>query len=148
MATKETAIRDLLKASGAWTGLVTGGTYILDELGRTGLSMNSLPAAAKDANGALKLTCVITFGASAEAEVSGNTQRGFFTLWLYHYSDYSVIRQARRKAKDLLDRKQVSTTDEGSPFLFWVNDAPEYREDELGGALACYSRYAVQFGRY
>lgn len=149
MATKETAIRDLLKASSAWTTLVSGGTYILDELGRTGLTMETLPTAAKDATlgGALKLVCVITFGTSTEAEVL-TTERQFMTLWFYHFSDYTLIRQARRKAKDLLNRVTVTTSTEGTPLLFWINDGQEYREDTLKGAVACYSRYAVQFGRY
>lgn len=148
MATKETAVRDLLKANAGWTSLVTGGTYILDELGRTGLSLETLPTAAKDAtlSGALKLVCVITFGTSIEAEVL-TSENQFMTLWFYHHSDRALIKQARRKAKDLLDRQQVTTTTEGHPLIRWVNDLGDFNEDELRGAMAGASRYRLIFSR-
>jgi hypothetical protein len=147
MSAKETTIPALLTASASWTALVTGGTWTWDTLGRLGLTPEV--AATKgcyDTNGKLKLTAVLTFGTSSEAEIL-TSERAFMRLWLYHDSDYALIRQARRLAKDLLDRKQASSSDEGAPLIRWTDDMNDFVADELGGAMAGGSRYAVRFRR-
>lgn len=147
MAAKEAAIRDYLKAQSGWTTLVTGGTFLWDELGRNGLEPESAEAnGCYDSNGLLKLTAVLTFEGSSEAEIL-TSERGFMRVWLYHQSSYDSIRQAKRKAKDLLDRYQVASSDEGKPLLRWVDDMKDFTADTLGGALAGCSRYAIRLRR-
>lgn len=147
MAAKEAAIKAVLTGNAPWAALVTGGTFLFDELGPLGLTPETAEAAGSyDANGKLELTAVLTFDTSAEAEILGS-EGIFVRLWLYHYDNYSLIRQARRKAKDLLDRKQVTADGEGSPLIRWVDDIREFTEDNLGGALAAASRYRVIFRR-
>jgi hypothetical protein len=149
MAAKEAQIKALLTGASPWTTLVTGGTFTWDDMGRLGLT----PTVAEslgcyDANGKLKLTAMLTFGTSAEANII-TSERQFLQLWLYHDSSYPLIRQALLLAKSLLDRKQTTKTDsQGAPFLRWVDDGREFVADELNGVMACYSRYFVQFVRH
>lgn len=149
MAAKEAAVKALLTGSTPWTTLVTGGTFTWDDTGRLGLTPEKAAALhCYDSNGLLKLTAMLTFGTSSEANIL-TSERQFLQLWLYHDSSYGLIRQARTLAKSLLDRQRTAKTDaEGAPFLRWVDDAKEFTADELGGALACYSRYFVQFVRH
>lgn len=149
MVTKEAAIKALLTGSTPWTTLVTGGTFTWDDTGRLGLTPEKAAAlACYDTNGLLKLTAMLTFGTSAEANII-TSERQFIQLWLYHDSNYPLIRQARTLAKSLMDRQRTAKTDsEGAPFLRWANDMPEFVADELDGALAGGSRYFVQFVRH
>jgi hypothetical protein len=146
---KESAIKAVLTGSTAWTTLVTGGTFLYEELGRTGLTPDSAAAAGcYDANGLLELTAVLTFGATTEAEIL-TSESQFMRLWLYADSSYSNLRSARRVAKNLLDGVTVnaSATGDGWPLLRWVDDQQEFTADELGGAMACASRYRVLSAR-
>ena len=146
MADKQTLIKAVLTGSAAWTALCAAAeTYLPDDLGRMGLAPNNSHV---DANGKLLPSTVITFGTSIQAELPQSTEREFMTLWFYVDNSYSTLRAMRRKAKDLLNRKQLgATTDEKSPFLFWVNDTPERPDDSMGGALSCSSRYLILFRR-
>jgi len=146
---KELAIKAVLTASSSWTTLVTGGTFLFEELGRTGLTPDSAAAAGcYDADGLLELTAVLTFGASTEAEIL-TSESQFMRLWLYADSSYINLRTARRLAKTLLDGVTVdaSAVGYGWPLLRWVDDQQEFTADELGGALACASRYRVLSAR-
>jgi hypothetical protein len=147
MSAKETTIPALLTASATWTALATGGTWTWDTLGRLGLTPEV--AASKgcyDASGKLKLTAVLTFGTSAEGNIL-TSEAMFFRVWYYHDNSYALIRQARRLAKNLLDRQQVDTDNEGSPFIRWIDDGQEFVADELGGCMAAMSRYRILFRR-
>lgn len=147
MASKEAAIQTKLTGNAAWTALVTGGTFLFDALGTLGLTPETAEAnGCYDANGKLELTAVLTFDTNSEAEIL-TTERQFMRIWFYHHDSYSLIRQARRKAKDLLDRQQVTADDEGSPLLRWVDDLRDFTADELGGALAGGSRYFINLRR-
>lgn len=149
MASKESLIKSILTVSSTWTTLVTGGTFLYDDLGRVGLDMT-----AAEANGCydssthkLKLTAVLTFGQSTEAEVLGSESE-FIRLWVYHDNAFATIRQAKRIAKNLFDKTITSkTTDEGTILIRWVDDMPDFTADELGGALAGCSRYRILFRR-
>lgn len=145
---KELAIKAVLTGSTAWTTLVTGGTFLYEELGRTGLTPDSAAAAGCYADGLLELTAVLTFGASTEAEIL-TSESQFMRLWLYADSSYTNLRAARRVAKNLLDGVTVdaSATGDGWPLLRWVEDQQEFTADELGGAMACSSRYRVLSAR-
>lgn len=145
MATKEAAVKALLTGSSGWTALVAAAdTYVDSDLGRLGLTPD---IARVDANGKLKNAAVIVFGTSSPAEIPQSTERQFFTVWFYADSSIADLRTIRRKAKDLLHRKQVTTDTEGCPFLFWVDDTQPRPDDSMGGALACSSRYAIKFSR-
>jgi len=147
MASKEAAIKAALTGNAPWVALVTGGTFLFDELGTLGLTPESAEAAGcYDADGKLELTAVLTFDTNTEAEIL-TSERQFFRIWYFHHDSYSLIRQARRKAKDLLDRQQVTADNEGRPLMRWVDDIREFTEDDLGGALAAASRYFVQLRR-
>jgi len=147
MATRAAAIKAVLTGSSAWTTLVTGGTFLWDDLGRNGLTPEVAEAlGCYDADGKLELTAVLTMGTSGPAEVF-DSERGFFRVWLYHDSSYPLIRQAVRKTKDLLERTRITVTDEGTPFIRWVDDMQEFIADELGGAMAGGSRYRIQHRR-
>lgn len=145
---KESAIKAALTASSAWTTLVTGGTFLFEELGRTGLTPESAVAAGCYTDGLLDLTAVLTFGATTEAEIL-TSEAQFMRLWLYADSSYANLRSARRIAKNLLDGVTVdaSATGDGWPLLRWVDDQAEFTADEMGGAMACVSRYRVLSAR-
>lgn len=147
MSAKEVSIPALLTASSSWTTLVTGGTFTWDTTGRQGFEPNTAAAlGCYDTSGKLKLTAVLTFGVANEAEIL-KSEVGFMRLWLYHDSSYALIRQARRLAKNLLDGKQVVSDSEGAPLLRWVDDLQEFVADELEGAMAGGSRYAIRLRR-
>lgn len=147
MAAKEAAIKAALTGNAGWTALVTGGTFLYEDLGRLGLTPETAEAnGCYDTNGKLKLTAVITFGTNSEAEIL-DSERGFFRLWLYHHSSYILIRQAQRKAKDLLNAQRVTADSVGTPLMRWVDDMPEFVADDLQGCPAGCSRFFVQLRR-
>ena len=147
MAAREAAIKAVLTGNAAWTALVTGGTFVWDDLGREGLTPQKAEAlGCYDTAGKLKLTAVLTFDTSTEAEIL-NSERQFFRVWLYHHDSYAQIRLGRRKAKDLLNAVQVTADNEGVALMRWVDDLREFQAAELGGALGTCSRYRVQFRR-
>jgi hypothetical protein len=147
MATKEAAIKAKLTGSSAWTTLVTGGTFIWDDLGRNGLDQEAaVTQGCYDTAGKLKLTAVITFGTASEREIL-KSQRQFFRVFLYHDNSYPLIRQAVRLAYDTLNAQQVAADAVGSPLIRWVDDMQEYVADELDGAMAGGGRFYCQFSR-
>lgn len=151
MATKEAAIKAVLTGSSSWTTLVTGGTFLWDDLGRQGLDPNRAAALgcydqSDPDNPTLKLTAVLTFSTASEREILAS-KRQFFRLWLYHENSYPLIRQAITLAYSLLNAKQVTADNEGKPLLRWVDDMQEFVADEMAGAMAGGSRYFVQLRR-
>ena len=144
MATQRAAIKALLTANAAWNTLVDGGTYLREDIGRTGLSSET---ASYDSNGKLKLTAVLVFSTATGKEIVRNSERRFFQVYFYHDSSFEQVALARRKAKDLLHQKQASSTTEGLNWIMWADDGPEFVADELGGAAAAVSRFYVDFTR-
>ncbi|TXH08856.1 MAG: hypothetical protein E6R03_17520 [Hyphomicrobiaceae bacterium] len=144
MATQRAAIKGLLTANAAWNTLVDGGTYLREDVGRTGLSPEG---ASYDSNGKLKLTAVIAFSTATGKEIVRNSERRFFQVFFYHDSSFEQVALARRKAKDLLHQKQATSDAEGLNWIMWADDGPEFTADEMGGAAAAVSRYFVDYTR-
>ena len=143
MTALEAAIKAKLTTSPDWTALVTGGTSLYEDLGINGLMPDN---ALYDMDGNMKLTAVLTFGTSSEAEIL-NSETEFFTLWLYHGTSFAAIKQARTLAKSLLNMKQVATDDAGYPLIRWVNNLADFQAAELNNAFAGGSRYLLKFTR-
>lgn len=144
MATQRAAIKGLLTANAAWNTLVDGGTYLREDVGRTGLSPEG---ASYDSSGKLKLTAVIAFSTATGKEIVRNSERRFFQVFFYHDSSFEQVALARRKAKDLLHQKQATSDAEGLNWIMWADDGPEFTADEMGGAAAAVSRYFVDYTR-
>jgi hypothetical protein len=149
MATQRNALKAKLTANSSWTALVTGGTYLTDDLPPQGLTPD-IPADVAPiygADGNLKLTCVITFGAVSGREIISTSQRRFFQLWLYHYNDYDLIQQAVDLAIDILHRKQFKADDTGLNMCHWADDNGEFRDEDLQNAAAKAVRFYIDSAR-
>lgn len=151
MASFQEAIHDALVAESAWTDLVTGGTYLLDDLGRNGLTLDNAPY---DAAGQMKLTAVLTVSSGGPAEVAQTAERRFLYVRLYDDTvhGWERIRAARRlllllpAEGGVLHRRQLES-DDGHVLVSWVNAGPEFYEEELNGACASFERFYAQFRR-
>lgn len=138
------AIKALLTANAGWNALVTGGTYLFDDLDpRLGLTIQT---AQYDSLGQLLPTVVLSFNASNPTQL-WTSERRFFQLTCYDHSGYDRIEQMHRAAKDLLHRKQAVSDDEGLNFIVWAGGGAHYTEDHLKGAPAAFVRYAIEFTR-
>lgn len=144
MATQRNALKTKLTGNSSWTALVTGGTYLVDDLPPQGLTPDT---AQYDTGGKLKLTCVITFGANSGREIISTSQRRFFQLWLYHYNDYDLIQQAVDLAIDLLHRKKFAADDTGLNMCHWADDNGEFRDEDLQNAAAKAVRFYIDSAR-
>lgn len=150
MATLSVAIKSALTGAVAWTTLVTGSTYLLDDLGVNGLTPDKLTY---DANGRMRLTAVINWSAGTPAEIVHRTYRRFFYVRLFGdpVNGFVNIRAAQRLLQlpnydgGVLHRARVVSDTEGHALIAFVNVGTEYYDEELNGACASFSRLVAEY---
>src|SRR5262245_35610722 len=97
MASQEAAIKSLLTSNGTWTALLTGGTYLWDDLGNQGATPENLQTAGAyhPTTGALRPTAVITFSTEQpHVDIPTIAEERFFSVWLYDQIGFTNIRTA------------------------------------------------------
>lgn len=143
MATLEANVKAALTGSAAWVALVAGGTYLLDDLPRTGLTPDG---ASYDSGGKLRPTCVITMETESEDTVL-RTERRFFRLYCYTDADFATLRSMKRMAKSLLDGKRIASDNESYALARYVDSVREYYDDSMAGAAAASVRFYLLYRR-
>lgn len=147
MATLRAAVKTALTADATLMAILTGGINDFEGYGRLGLTPSNATYAA---DGITLLPCaVITWSTETPAmeTYSGQGRRRFMQLWVYSHASYATIDSALRRAETVLHRLKISTDDVRQALLIYANDGPDYVDDTMQGALARFSRYAVQFSR-
>lgn len=149
MATQESLIKSTLTGDAPWAALVTGGTFDWDDLGNQGSTPENLEVlGAFNTAGALKVTCVVTFGADTpRSEIPSIAEQRFFTLWLYQEKGFAALRTAKKHAKRLLHDKSVGVSDDEAINTCHYDDAREFYAQELGSRPAIAIRFHIVYVR-
>lgn len=145
MTTLREAFKAALEGDATLVAILTGGIYDSDELGRTGLTPDSV---AREADGVtMKPAAVIRWRGENQSALKTDTisERRFVELYLYADRGHAVLEQAKQRAKALLHRRQLGPTDDGLGlnFILWVDSRGEFVADELQGAAADRLRFVV-----
>ena len=149
MALQEAAIKAVLTGDATFAGYATGGIKISPEdfANNDGATLENLDAAsAFYANGKLKPTAVITFGADAKSNLQLGERR-FFQVWCYEDSGFANIRLMKRRIKTLLDRQTIDSANETSNYIEYVDAGPEFIDENLLNKSASWCRLFVLYLR-
>jgi hypothetical protein len=144
MATLQAVIKGALTGDVTLMATLTGGIFDASVLDREGLDL----ATVQDANGRLKPCGVLRWRGSnpIDPAVLPAEQR-FLEVWLYEDQGTANIETAKRLIKALLHYKLFQADNCGLAWLEWAGDLGETTADELGGASADRSRFAVTLTR-
>lgn len=151
MATQEATIKAALTGSASWAALMTGGTFLREELvGNSGLSLDSAHGAgAFDSNGALKPTAVLTFGTERpHGDIPTIALNRSMQIWLYEQQGFANIRAAKRLALTLLHYQTVGISDsESINTLIFEGASPEFYDLSMGSRPAQALRFNLTYVR-
>lgn len=150
MAALMNSIQTALTSVSAWSTLVAGGTKIADDLGKNGLHPDDLTY---DANGVMRLTAMLMWSSGTAAELAQRSYRRFLYVRLFAdpVNGWANARAAQRLLRlpvgdgGVLHRRQVQSDTEGHALIHYVNDGPDYYDEQLNGAAATFVRLYAEF---
>jgi hypothetical protein len=127
-------ICEALAEDEALVGLLVGGIYAYEQIGRNGMSRVTTPEA-YDANGFLKPCAVVKVGearvgSALRDDRGGVRQRVEVYLYADGDSGYETIREARDVVVAALDRRWV----DGAGYVRQVGGAEDMRDAKLNNA--------------
>jgi hypothetical protein len=103
---------------------------------------------AQDANGRIKPCAVLRWrGSNPTGPDILPAELKFLEVWFYEDQGYSNVEEAKRLVKGLLHRKLFRADYYGLISFEWAGDLGELTADELGGASADRTRYAITLTR-
>lgn len=146
MASQTDALRALLEADGTLVAILTGGIHDASELDRTGKTVAN---ASYDTDGVTLLpTAVIRWrGGIQQTNSHFTAERRTFELYFYADTGFAAIDAAKRRCKDVLHRKRITSDNEG---VNWINYVADIIEEDFSldmNAPMAVSRYELIYTR-
>jgi hypothetical protein len=147
MTTLREAVKNVLKTDATLLALATGGIYDAEDVGRKGLTIETIRGSGVAINPAIFLRWTTENRLNPDVL---RVQQAFVQIYFYQDVGFDICRQMRQRVLTLLHQQSVAFDEPSGWYCFalvWVGDVLEQYDDQLGGAHYERSRYQVDIGR-